>query len=802
MKIAVVAPCPVPYTVGGAEKLWWGLVSHLNERTSHQADIIKLPSPEADLRSLLASYQQFSTLDLSGFDLIISGKYPAWIVSHPRHVCYMLHRLRGLYDAYPASSDLPYDLAIDPRVIALYGFLRRSRTSRSALPEFFERVREILARAGELPAVLDFPGPFARDLVHWLDGVALASESIERYAAISHTVTQRAGYFPVDVKVHVAWPPPNALQVRQASDDGYLFTVSRFDGPKRIGLIVEAMRHVKADIPLFIAGTGPEEAELHALAGNDARIKFLGFQNDADIRKLYAGARAVPFVPYQEDYGLIVVEAMQAGKPVVTTRDAGGPCELVVNGKTGLVCDADATALGAALDRLAGDPALARALGEAARERVGAITWENVVDTIVPAAMPVSGRRNVGNAKRLVVASTFGIFPPRHGGQSRIYNFYRNLVPEYETTIVAFGDAGTAPMDREIAPGVREIRIPKSPEHEEREREVAKQIGQPLTDVLMPALWRFTPAYGEALVRALDGANAAIASHPYLYPALKDRGLPVWYEAHNVEWKLKQNLLGESDAGKRLLAEVRAVESECSRSAEIVICSAPADAASLVSNYGVDPARIIDAPNGTDCSRIGFTGATMRESIKSRMGLAGQDIALFMGSGHWPNIAAVRRIFQFANALPKTAFAIVGSVCYAFAPPEKPPNVLFLGEVDEVTRNLALECCDVALNPMEHGSGTNLKMLDFFAAGIPVISSPTGARGLGVEDGRHCRVVEVDHFVPAIEALIASDATAREALTSEARKFVEENYDWERIAARVKHELQRRASVYVSFPVK
>ncbi|HEV2037488.1 MAG TPA: hypothetical protein VGQ96_02690, partial [Candidatus Eremiobacteraceae bacterium] len=67
MKIAVVAPCPVPYIVGGAEKLWCGLVSHLNERTAHQADIIKLPSPEANLRSLLTSYQQFSTLDLSGF---------------------------------------------------------------------------------------------------------------------------------------------------------------------------------------------------------------------------------------------------------------------------------------------------------------------------------------------------------------------------------------------------------------------------------------------------------------------------------------------------------------------------------------------------------------------------------------------------------------------------------------------------------------------------------------------------------------------------------------------------------------
>jgi glycosyltransferase involved in cell wall biosynthesis len=325
--------------------------------------------------------------------------------------------------------------------------------------------------------------------------------------------------------------------------------------------------------------------------------------------------------------------------------------------------------------------------------------------------------------------------------------------------------------------------------------EVAKKVGQPLTDVLMPELWRFTPAYEDALIAALGGADAVIASHPYLYPALKGRGVPVWYEAHNFEWKLKQEALGASDIGKGLLAAVRVVESECARNADVVICSASADAASLVSIYGVDPARIIVAPNGTDCSRIVFTDAITRESIKRRMGLADQPIALFMGSGHWPNIAAARRVFQFAKALPTTAFAIVGSVCYAFDPSEKPPNVLFLGEVDEVTRNLALECCDVALNPMEHGSGTNLKMLDFFAAGIPVISTPTGARGLDVEDRRHCRIVDVDGFVPAIDALLGADAEQREALTQEARTLVEKRFDWQRIAATVKDALRQRPPV-------
>ena len=126
MRIAIVAPSPSPFALGGAEKLWWGLCSHLNEHTRHQADIIKLPSPEADLRSLLASYERFTALDLSGFDLVITGKYPAWMVGHPRHVVYMLHRLRGLYDAYAGVAELSPLLVADARIAALRAFMRRA----------------------------------------------------------------------------------------------------------------------------------------------------------------------------------------------------------------------------------------------------------------------------------------------------------------------------------------------------------------------------------------------------------------------------------------------------------------------------------------------------------------------------------------------------------------------------------------------------------------------------------------------------------------------------------------------------
>ena len=66
---------------------------------------------------------------------------------------------------------------------------------------------------------------------------------------------------------------------------------------------------------------------------------------------LYAGALAVVFPPFDEDYGYVTLEAFLARKPVITTTDAGGPLEFVEDGVTGLVCAPTPEALGAAIAR-------------------------------------------------------------------------------------------------------------------------------------------------------------------------------------------------------------------------------------------------------------------------------------------------------------------------------------------------------------------------------------------------------------------------------------------------------------------
>lgn len=334
MKIGIIAPSPIPFCVGGTENLLRGLIEYLNESTMHQADLIKLPSREHSFWDLVDSYRAFSLLDLQHFDLVISTKYPAWMVNHPRHVCYMQHRLRGLYDTYHLTGLPSASNSQHPIITRLQSFMNAQEGKREALSEFFELIQEMRKSPDLSEEALAFPGPLIRDIVHFLDGIGLACSSIHRYGAVSANVANRRQYFPEGVPVDVIHHPP-ALKSFRCGRSDYLFTASRLDGIKRVALLVEAMQQVPCDVQLKIAGTGPDFERLLAMAGADSRIEFLGRVSDRDLTDLYADALAVLFVPYDEDYGLITVEAMMCQKPVITCLDSGGPNEFVRNGETG-----------------------------------------------------------------------------------------------------------------------------------------------------------------------------------------------------------------------------------------------------------------------------------------------------------------------------------------------------------------------------------------------------------------------------------------------------------------------------------
>lgn len=793
MKIAIVASSPVPFTIGGAENLCRGLLQAINETTLHQAELIKLPTPEKDFWNLIESYKAFSRLDLSHFDMVISTKYPSWMVFHPHHTCYLFHKLRGLYDTYHLMGmPLKYD-SHHPTIVSLLDFMVSNRGRREWLHEFFQRL-ENLKDDPHLPQdALSFPGPFIREIIHFLDGIGLSPQYLSRYTAISKNVTRRKDYFPPGAKVDAIYPPSHLPHFRSGKMD-YLFTASRLDGPKRIRLLIEAMRHVKNGVELKIAGIGPEEKELKDLSRDDRRISFLGFVTDAELIDLYADALAVLYAPYDEDYGFITMEAMRSGKPVITTHDSGGPNEFVRNGETGFSVAPSPKAIAECIDYLCRHRNEALSMGLRGKELVKDITWGKTISQLLGVTKSSASRTISERRKKVTVASTYPIFPPRGGGQSRIFHLYRHLTKKFDVELVTIAHFGGSPFRGEIAPGLWEIRIPKSNDHQKEEWALEEAVGGvPITDVAMPKLYHLTPDYLETLKESLRSADVVIASHPYLLPAIQEAGdQPIWYEAHNVEVQLKQNILPENAVGRELLEITREVESECCRLSRLILVCSQEDGERLNKIYQADLEKIVEVPNGVDLETVKYASPKERVELKRRLGVAKSFNTLFMGSWHGPNLEAVRTIFHIAGELHDINFLIVGSGGLAFQNEKVPPNVGLMGIVDDETKNVILGMVDLAINPMESGSGTNLKMLDYCAAGIPVISTPSGARGLKLNN--EIEIVNLNQFTRAIRMLREGWNELRGRI-ERARNCVITQYDWVVIARNFIDELEKRKTL-------
>ncbi|CAN5702457.1 hypothetical protein BH24ACT4_BH24ACT4_08250 [soil metagenome] len=129
-------------------------------------------------------------------------------------------------------------------------------------------------------------------------------------------------------------------------------------------------------------------------------------------------------------------------------------------------------------------------------------------------------------------------------------------------------------------------------------------------------------------------------------------------------------------------------------------------------------------------------------------------------------------------------FLLGGRHGEAFAHEVTPANVVLAGLISDRERDTLLGTAHLALNPMAHGSGTNLKVLEYLAAGIPVVSTEFGIRGLDLTPGRHLQVGAVDQLGGAIRSVLA-DPDAAHTRARAGRDQVEAAYDWPRLGDRL-----------------
>jgi glycosyltransferase involved in cell wall biosynthesis len=151
-----------------------------------------------------------------------------------------------------------------------------------------------------------------------------SNDGVYRFVAISEHVAQRIrSYWGQESTV--LYPPVDWQSFTVSDrDDGFYLLVSALVPYKRVDLAIQAANRMK--LPLKIIGVGQDEHRLRQLAG--PRVEMLGWQPDAEIRRHYSRCRALLF-PGEEDFGIVPLEAMASGKPVIA-YGKGGVLETVV----------------------------------------------------------------------------------------------------------------------------------------------------------------------------------------------------------------------------------------------------------------------------------------------------------------------------------------------------------------------------------------------------------------------------------------------------------------------------------------
>lgn len=228
-------------------------------------------------------------------------------------------------------------------------------------------------------------------LYRWVDRLAWRYYRAVIY--ISENVRRRAqeGKLPQPALTPLAYAGiSKERRIRSDLFENFFFLPGRIMWTKNIELGIRAFKQFRQrtgkPFELRIAGMVDAKsqayfAELKTLAGDEPNIVFMNDLTDSEMDDLYHRCYAVLFTPFNEDQGLVPLEAMAHGKPVIAVN-RGGPRELVRHQETGLLVEDTPEAFGAAMERLAGEPDLARSIGASGFLASADYTWDRFVGKI------------------------------------------------------------------------------------------------------------------------------------------------------------------------------------------------------------------------------------------------------------------------------------------------------------------------------------------------------------------------------------------------------------------------------------
>jgi glycosyltransferase involved in cell wall biosynthesis len=384
----------------------------------------------------------------------------------------------------------------------------------------------------------------------------------------------------------------------------------------------------------------------------------------------------------------------------------------------------------------------------------------------------------------LVQVVPYVTYPPRMGGDHRTHGLVKEF-PEFGDTVQRFCQGGSPAMYKSLD-FRRKVDI--------AERYTEYRHLHPLHEILKaPMLLGYPNVFqkdalklaSDGLGRMLDRADVALVREPWQTPYVLERvdqDTPVVFSSHNVETErfgdIRQPAFEDWFKKRVDDLERRSVEE-----ADAVVCTSERDGKVYKDKY--DPGGpVLVAPNGTYKADIrDHKPSSERASqIRNRYDIAEDaTVCLFMGSNYKPNVEAARKTIEIAREMggqpTSVQFLIMGRVGKALNNSSLPDNVTVTGYV-ETGFEAHFDASDVALNTMLSGGGTNIKLIDYFARSLPVVSTPFGVRGVTATSGKELMIVEAEEFPKAIASLAGNHDRRRE-IGEAGRDLAERKYTWE-----------------------
>jgi glycosyltransferase involved in cell wall biosynthesis len=163
----------------------------------------------------------------------------------------------------------------------------------------------------------------------------------------------------------------------------YLGKLVGVKGADRLPAIAQRVGEAGGSVDFVVLGSGPMKSQLENAVREGAQLRLLGAKYGRDVVVALAAADVLIVPSREEQWGLVVNEAMAAGIPVIVTDGVGSASDLVRSGGAGIVCDNDVDSISDAVRRLADDAELREEFGKRGKEHVQEWSVQAMVRAVV-----------------------------------------------------------------------------------------------------------------------------------------------------------------------------------------------------------------------------------------------------------------------------------------------------------------------------------------------------------------------------------------------------------------------------------